>query len=139
MKNITDLTLSDFGKAFIPLKRRGALETAQRICAMCIEILSYAARFRYHLEDKNLIFDLQQYKKEDLTRPIKGKLATITEPGEIGEYCTRLKNRRGGRPTLSPWRFSSRPTSCCALVNWSAACGKKSIWKRSNGTSRPSA
>lgn len=57
MKNINDLTLSDFDKAFIPLKRRGALETAQRICAMCIEILSYAARFRY-LEDKNLIFDL---------------------------------------------------------------------------------
>lgn len=54
MKNINELTLSDFDKAFIPRKRRGALETAQRICAMCIEILSYAARFHY-LEDKNLI------------------------------------------------------------------------------------
>ena len=73
MKNINDLTLSDFDKAFTPLKRRGALETAQRICAMCIEILSYAGRFRY-LEDKNIIFDLQQYKKEDLPRPAKGKL-----------------------------------------------------------------
>jgi len=82
MKNINDLTLSDFDKAFTPLKRRGALETAQRICAMCIEILSYAGRFRY-LEDKNIIFDLQQYKKEDLPRPVRGKLATITEPDGI--------------------------------------------------------
>jgi hypothetical protein len=84
MKNINDLTLSDFDKAFIPLKRRGALETAQRICAMCIEILNYAGRFRY-LQDKNIIFDLQQYKKEDLPRPVRGKLATITEPDGIGE------------------------------------------------------
>ena len=90
MKNINDLTLSDFDKAFIPLKRRGALETAHRICAMCIEILSYAARFRY-LEDKNLIFDLQQYKKEDLPRPTKGKLVTITEPNEIGELLCKIE------------------------------------------------
>lgn len=94
MKNINDLTLSDFDKAFIPLKRRGALETAQRICAMCIEILSYAARFRY-LEDKNLIFDLQQYKKEDLPRPTKGKLATITEPDEIGELLRKIEESEG--------------------------------------------
>lgn len=57
---------------------------------MCIEILSYAARFRY-LEDKNLIFDLQQYKKEDLPRPTKGKLATITEPNEIGELLCKIE------------------------------------------------
>lgn len=94
MKNINELTLSDFDKAFIPRKRRGALETAQRICAMCIEILSYAARFHY-LEDKNLIFDLQQYKKEDLPRPTKGKLATITEPDEIGELLRKIEESEG--------------------------------------------
>ena len=94
MKNINELTLSDFDKAFIPLKRRGALETAHRICAMCIEILNYAARFRY-LEDKNIIFDLQQYKKEDLPRPVKGKLATITEPNEIGELLCKIKESEG--------------------------------------------
>lgn len=55
---------------------------------MCIEILSYAARFRY-LEDKNLIFDLQQYK-EDLPRPTKGKLATITQPDEISELLCKI-------------------------------------------------
>lgn len=94
MKNINELTLSDFDKAFIPLKRRGALETAQRICAMCIEILSYAGRFRY-LEDKNIIFDLQQYKKEDLPRPVKGKLATITEPEAIGELLCKIEESEG--------------------------------------------
>jgi integrase len=94
MKNINDLTLSDFDKAFLPLKRRGALETAQRICAMCIEILSYAGRFRY-LEDTNIIFDLQQYKKEDLPRPVKGKLATITEPDGIGELLHKIKEAEG--------------------------------------------
>ena len=94
MKNINELTLSDFDKAFVPLKRRGALETAQRICAMCIEILSYAGRFRY-LEDKNIIFDLQQYKKEDLPRPVKGKLATITEPDEIGELLQKIEESEG--------------------------------------------
>lgn len=94
MKNINDLTLSDFDKAFIPLKRRGVLKTAQRICAMCIEILSYAARFRY-LEDKNIIFDLQQYKKEDLPRPVKGKLATITAPDEIGELLRKIEESEG--------------------------------------------
>ena len=94
MKNINELTLSDFDKAFIPLKRRGALETAHRICAMCIEILSYAGRFRY-LEDKNIIFDLQQYKKEDLPRPAKGKLATITEPNEIGELLRKIEETEG--------------------------------------------
>jgi len=94
MKNINKLTLSDFDKAFIPLKRRGALETAHRICAMCIEILNYAARFRY-LEDKNIIFDLQQYKKEDLPRPVKGKLATITEPDEIGELLRKIEESEG--------------------------------------------
>lgn len=52
--------------------------------------MSYAARFRY-LEDKNLIFDLQQYKKEDLPRPTKGKLATITEPNEIGELLCKIE------------------------------------------------
>lgn len=94
MKNINELTLSDFDKAFIPLKRRGALETAQRICAMCIEILNYAARFRY-LQDKNIIFDLQQYKKEDLPRPVKGKLATITEPDAIGELLYKIEESEG--------------------------------------------
>lgn len=94
MKNINELTLSDFDRAFIPIKRRGALETAHRICAMCIEILSYAARFRY-LEDKNLIFDLQQYKKEDLPRPTKGKLATITEPEEIGKLLRKIEESEG--------------------------------------------
>ena len=59
MKDINELTLSDFDKAFLPVKWRCALETVHRICAMCIEILSYAARFRY-LQDKNLIFDLHQ-------------------------------------------------------------------------------
>ena len=87
--NLNDLTLADFDKAFIPLKRRGALETAHRICAMCIEVLSYAARFRY-LDDKNIIFELQQYKKEDLPRPTKGKLATITDPKDIGELLCRI-------------------------------------------------
>ncbi|EFL85747.2 hypothetical protein HMPREF0326_01450 [Desulfovibrio sp. 3_1_syn3] len=94
MKNINELTLSDFDKAFVPLKRRGALETAHRICAMCIEILNYAARFRY-LADKNIIFDLQQYKKEDLPRPVKGKLATITEPDEIGELLCKIEESEG--------------------------------------------
>lgn len=94
MKNINELTLSDFDKAFTPLKRKGALETAHRICAMCVEILSYAGRFR-HLEDKNIIFDLQQYKKEDLPKPIKGKLATITEPDGIGELLFRIRETEG--------------------------------------------
>lgn len=82
MKNINELTLSDLDKAFIPTKCRSALETARRICARCIEILSYVARFRY-LEDKNLIFPWQQYKKEDLSPPTKGQLATIYDPDLI--------------------------------------------------------
>ncbi len=94
MKNINDLTLSDFDKAFVPLKRRGALETAHRICAMCIEVLNYAARFRY-LADKNIIFDLQQYKKEDLPRPVKGKLATITAPDAIGDLLRKIEASEG--------------------------------------------
>lgn len=61
---------------------------------MCIEILNYAARFRY-LTDKNIIFDLQQYKKEDLPRPVKGKLATITEPNEIGELLRKIEESEG--------------------------------------------
>ena len=93
-KDINALTLSDFDKAFLPIKRRGALETAHRICAIAIEILSYAARFRY-LQDKNLIFDLQQYKKEDLPKPVKGKLATITTPDEIGELLYRIEQAEG--------------------------------------------
>lgn len=93
-KDINALTLSDFDKAFLPIKRRGALETAHRICAMAIEILSYAARFRY-LQDKNLIFDLQQYKKEDLPKPVKGKLASITSPDEIGELLFRIEQAEG--------------------------------------------
>ena len=93
-KNINELTLIDFDRAFTPLKRKGALETAHRICAMSIEILSYAARFRY-LADKNLIFDLQQYKKEDLPRPVKGKLATITEPDAIGELLHNIEASEG--------------------------------------------
>lgn len=92
--NLNDLTLTDFDKAFIPLKRRGALETAHRICAMCIEVLSYAGRFRY-LDDKNIIFELQQYKKEDLPRPTKGKLATITDPEGIGELLCRIDESEG--------------------------------------------
>ena len=93
-KNINELTLIDFDRAFTPLKRKGALETAHRICAMSIEILSYAARFRY-LADKNLIFDLQQYKKEDLPRPVKGKLATITEPDAIGVLLHNIEASEG--------------------------------------------
>ncbi len=93
-KDINALTLADFDKAFLPIKRRGALETAHRICAIAIEILSYAARFRY-LQDKNLIFDLQQYKKEDLPKPVKGKLATITTPDEIGELLYRIEQAEG--------------------------------------------
>lgn len=94
VKDINDLTLSDFDRAFLPIKRRSALETAHRICAMCIEILSYAARFRY-LQDKNLIFDLQQYKKEDLPKAAKGKLATITSPDEVGELLYRIEQAEG--------------------------------------------
>ena len=94
MKNINDLVLSNFDKTFVPLTRRGALETAHRICAMCIEVLNYAARFRY-LADKNTIFDLQQYKKEDLPHPVKGKLATITEPDAIGDLLRKIDESEG--------------------------------------------
>lgn len=104
MKNINDLTLNDFGKAFVPLKRRGALETAHRICAMCIEVLNYAARFRY-MAEKNIIFDLQQYKKEGMPRPVKDKLATIAEPGTIGDLLRKIEASEGS-PT--PWLWLCR-------------------------------
>lgn len=94
MKDINELTLADFDRAFTPIKRRGALETAHRICAMCVEILSYAGRFRY-LKDTSIIFDLEQYKKEDLPKPNKGKLATITEPSEIGELLFKIQEAEG--------------------------------------------
>ena len=95
MKNINELTLSDFVKAFTPIIRRDSLETARRICAMCIEILSYAGRFRY-LEDKNIIFDLQQYKKMDLPPPDKkGELPTITDPDGVGELLYNIREAEG--------------------------------------------
>lgn len=89
-KNINALTLTDFHNAFTPVLRRGSLETAQRICAMCIEILSYAGRFGY-LRDKSIIFDLQQYKKIDLPKPDRGKFATITEPDAVGELLYKIE------------------------------------------------
>ncbi|CAK7014799.1 MAG: hypothetical protein DELT_02213 [Desulfovibrio sp.] len=64
-KDLNALTLEDFENALQPVVDRGALETAQRICALCIEILQYAARFKY-LANRGIIYDLQQFKKDDL-------------------------------------------------------------------------
>lgn len=87
--DVNALTLDDFEKALQPVVDRGSLETAQRICALCIEILQYAARFKY-LVNRSIIYDLQQFKKHDLPKPTKGELATITDPKKVGELLYRI-------------------------------------------------
>ncbi|MDL2272808.1 integrase arm-type DNA-binding domain-containing protein [Desulfovibrio sp. OttesenSCG-928-I05] len=94
MKSFNDLKLDDFSNAFKPIIARGSLETAQRICAMCIEILGFASR-RGHLENANIIFALQQYKKKELPRPKRRGLPTITEPDDVGELLCKIQEAEG--------------------------------------------
>lgn len=94
-KDVNKLTLEDFAKAFEPITKRGALETAHRICAMCIEILKYSVLFGY-LESTNIIFSLQEYKKTILSKPDKNNnLPTITDPYDVGELLHRIEASEG--------------------------------------------
>lgn len=88
-KDINDVTLLDFDRACRDMIKNNAIVVAHRTMGMCVSVLSYAARFRY-LKDKNIIFDLKEYKVEDLPKAEKKKLAAITEPAKVGELIFKI-------------------------------------------------
>ena len=88
-KDINDVTLLDFDRACRDMIKNNALVVAHRTMGMCVSVLSYAARFRY-LRDKNIIFDLKEFKVEDLPKAERKKLAAITEPAKVGELLYKI-------------------------------------------------
>ena len=88
-KDINDVTLLDFDRACRDMIKNNALVVAHRTMGMCVSVLSYAARFRY-LKDKNIIFDLKEFKVEDLPKAARKKLAAITEPAKVGELLHKI-------------------------------------------------
>ncbi len=88
-KDINTVTLVDFDTAVQPMLKKGALVVAARTLRMCVNVLSYAARFRF-LEDKGIILDLREYINQDLPRAQKRRLPAITDPEQVGAVMHRI-------------------------------------------------
>lgn len=137
-KEINEVTLVDFDASVQPMIKKGALVVAARTLRMCVNVLSYAARFRF-LEDKGIILDLREYINQDLPRAQKRRLPAITDPEQLGARSCTISawqktccTTRKAIPQSRPCKLSRMCLSVRA--NCSRPDGKKLISRKRNGT-----
>ncbi len=88
------MLLVDFDVSVQPMIKKEVLIIAARTLRMCVNVLSYPARFRF-LESKGIILDLREYINQDLPRAQKRRLPAISDPKQLGEVMHHISMAKG--------------------------------------------
>lgn len=104
-KDINALDLNDIIGALGVIIGRGSLETARRVCELILEVLTYARAIKA-LQDRNLIYDLAEYKTKAMPRHTPKHYPTLTDPEEIGRLLLALDGDYTEKGTYSVYMAS---------------------------------